>query len=150
MYELKTVIYLGRLNEATPRVFEYFNRRGAQIIYADPHAGFQSYWREEGSVLFVDVEGLGGQKQVDEFLINLNFNRDSVPTILFFATKTNWQKQNIANYSGVSQLHGFDDPYSVEFSIAQVFASRMARSKAGKISCLTRNETDRASDCGAT
>jgi len=149
MYELKTVIYLGRLNEATPRIFEYFNRRGAQIIYADPHAGFQSYWREDGSILFVDVEGLGGQKQVDEFLVSSNAEPEPVPTILFFATKANWQKQKSTNYSGVAQLYGFDDPYAVEFSIAQVIASRMAYGKAGKISCLMRNETIRASDCGA-
>jgi hypothetical protein len=132
MYELKTVIYLGRLNEASPRVFEYFNRRGAQIIYADPNAGFQSYWREEGSILFLDVEGLGGQKQVDEFLISSNYSRDPVPTILFFATKANWQEQKYPNYSGVAQLYGFDDPYSVEFSIAQVIASRITNRKVGK------------------
>ncbi len=150
MYELKTVIYLGRLNEASPRVFEYFNRRGAQILYADPNAGFQSYWREEGTILFMDVDGLGGTKKVDEFLVNLDSDRGPVPTILFFAATANWQEQKYANYSGVAQLYGFDDPYSVEFSISQAIALRMAHGKAGKISGLMRNETGRASGCGAS
>lgn len=146
MYELKRVIYLGRLNEASPRVIEYFDRRGAQIIYADPRVGFQSYWREEGSILFMDVEGLGSQKQVDGFLVNLNSDRDPIPTILFFATKTKQREKKHTNYSGVAQLYGFDDPYSVEFSIAQAIASRMAHRKVGRVPCPMQNDTVRASD----
>ncbi|MDE4201818.1 hypothetical protein PXK30_22805 [Phaeobacter gallaeciensis] len=136
MNDLKTVVYLGCPNEVSSCVFEYFTRRGAKIIYADLSEGLKSSWRDEGSILFIDVEGVGGQKQVYRFLKNSNFEKYPVPTILFYNDQLDRHGKRAKALTGLAPLSDFDDPYSVEFAIAQATTSYAACKKEGKILSL--------------
>ncbi|MEO3480737.1 hypothetical protein AAFO90_24210 [Phaeobacter sp. CAU 1743] len=127
MDELTTVVYLGRINDATSRVFEYFMSRGMQIIYTDLTFSTRSYWRDAGSLLFVDVNGIGGNQQVDSLLDTLKCDGPPVPTILFYSDQLTPQGKLGHFPGGVAPLFGFDDPYSIEFSIAQATSSCIAR-----------------------